>query len=633
MPGTSILKFKEIREACKREIRESASRAGYAVEEVEVTEPPDISLGDLSSPLPLRLSKKTKKDPYHIAIQLKGSIDAGKLNYIKSIEPHRNGYLNFWLDFPVFASDALREIIDSKLEKVINLGKGKRVSVEHTAVNPNKALHIGHVRNLVIGDSLARILTYTSHDVRVLNYIDDSGAQVADIIVGFIFLGIPDRVEGKKFDQYCGDEVYTRVNRMYETRPELKTKQTLVLKEIEKGDTEIARYTSEIVRRVLADQLKTCWRLGASYDLLNWETQILHSGMWEKIFSIMKEKGIVKYATEGENKGCWVMTDEETGAEKVLVRSDGTAVYVAKDIPYAAWKLGLVEDPFLYVEYAVQPSGRKLFSTSLTAGTKLDFSSETSITVIDVRQSYLQKIIVSVLSKLFGHDRKYIHRGYEVVSLSRETARTLGIESESQIVHMSGRKGTYINADMLIEKLKEKARSETLKRNPNEREEWVDRVSESIALSAIRYELVKQDPEKMIVFDLPSSLMLQGDTGPYLLYSYARACRILEKVTEGYELNHAGFSMMKESSEFQLVKQLSSFDIAVEKAVEFLSPSEIARYAHTICDTFNLFYEKTTVIHEEKAELRRARIALVLAFKIVLAKCLDLLGIPKEERI
>lgn len=628
------MKLREIQEICRRELKGAAERLGYTVEDVELGEPPDTSLGDISSALPLKIAKKAGKDPSEVASLIARSLSAEKLAYIAKIEPHKNGYINLWIDFPKFAVDSLKEIINSGLEGIVNIGKGKRVSIEHTAVNPNKALHVGHARNLVIGDCIARILRYTSHDVKVLNYIDDSGAQVADIIVGFMFLNMPVEVAGRKFDQYCGDEVYTKVNRMYEKDQSLRSKQAYILKEIEKGNTEIARYTSEIVKRVLADQLKTCWRLGASYDLLNWETQIIHSGMWEKVFNIMREKGIVSYVNQGENKGCWVMKEEETGIEKVLVRSDGTAVYVAKDIPYAAWKLGLIDDPFLYVEYSVQPDGRKLFSTSLEKGLKLDFTSEIAITVIDVRQSYLQRIIVSVLSKLFPKSgKKYIHRGYEVVSLSKETAKALGVTSEQEIVQMSGRKGAYINADILIEKLKEKARLETLKRNPEEKIEWVDKVSESIAISAIRYELARQDPEKMIVFDLEKALRLQGDTGPYLLYSYARACRILEKASAIYKLNPEGFSMMKDISEIKLVKQLSSFDFYVIKAVEFLSPSEIAHYALSICDTFNLFYEMTTVIHEEREELKLSRLALVYAFKIVLGKCLELLGIPKEERI
>jgi arginyl-tRNA synthetase len=632
MSGLVILKFKEVKEGCVESLRDAASSAGYTVKEIEISETPDPSLGDISSPLPIRIARMEKKQIREISSELLKHINENLPRYIKRAEAHERGYINFWIDFPRFASDGLGEIISSNLEGIINIGKGKRVSIEHTAVNPNKALHIGHARNLVIGDCLARILRYTSHQVNVLNYIDDSGAQVADLIVGFKFLGIPENSQ-KKFDQYCGDEVYTKVNSMYEKKPELREKQAYVLREIEKGDTEIARYTQEIVKRVLAEQLKTCWRLGASYDLLNWETHILHSGMWENIFKIMKDKGIVRYVTEGENKGCWVMR-EETGEEKVLVRSDGTAVYVAKDIPYAAWKLGLVNDPFRYVVYANQPDGSALYSTSLSEGIKLDFSSETAITVIDTRQSYLQQIIISVLDRLFpSSKRNYIHRGYEVVSLSKRTAETLGIHSSSEIVHMSGRRGTYINVDVLVDELKKRAILETSKRNPSEKEEWIEKVSESIAISAIRYELAKQDPEKMIVFDLASSLMLQGETGPYLLYTYARACRILEKANESHSLDTRGFEMMKEDSEIQLIKKLTSFDISVTRAVEFLSPSEVAHYALSICDIFNLFYERTTVIHEEKEELRRARIGLVLAFKIVLGKCLDLLGIPKEERI
>ena len=534
-----------------------------------------------------------------------------------------------------FVSDSVSAILAGDLGSVKE--KGEVVAIEHTNVNPNKALHIGHARNLVLGDSLVRVMRYMGHRVQALNYVDDSGAQVADIIVGFRFLGYPDAApEGVKYDTYCGDKVYTKVTKEYQTDPGLKEKQSFVLKEIEKGTGEVAEYAKGIVKKILAAQLSTCWRLGASYDLLNWESQIVHSGMWEKIFESLKKTGHVKFQTEGENKGTWVIPDPETGEEKVVVRSDGTAVYVAKDIPYAAWKVGVIGDPFAYEEYPVRQPGRVMYSTSLDGKkTKVRFGgADLAVSVIDTRQSYLQRIVSKVLDKLDpGSSRKYLHRSYEVVSLSKRTASQLGFEIDGDFAHMSGRKGLYVNADAVLDRLKDKARSETRRRNLSEPEGWVDDVAEAVAVAALRYELLKQDPDKMIVFDMDEALRFQGDTGPYLLYTYARARRILDKTEGKPKIDEKSAGMLTKPQELKLAKKMSMLDLSAEAAEEFLSPKEIARFSHDLAMAFNDFYESVPVNKEENAELRDARLALVDASSRVLAESMTLMGIPLRDRI
>ena len=303
-----------------------------------------------------------------IARELAETIDSSATwRLIGGVEAHDSGYVNFRTNWGLFASELLASMLKPE-GGVLDLdapGARKRVAIEHTNVNPNKALHIGHARNLVLGDSLVRTMKRLGHEVQTLNYIDDSGAQVADVIVGLKFLHLSDKApEGVKFDAYCGDVVYTKVNQVYERDPSLKEKQRLVLKEIEKGSGEISEYAEKIVSQILAAQLQTCWRLGARYDLLNWESHILKTGMWREVFEELKSKGIAVLETEGENAGCWVVKDKELGDDKVLVRSDGTVVYVAKDIPYAAWKIGLVGDQFSYRVYGTQPDGSTLWSTT-----------------------------------------------------------------------------------------------------------------------------------------------------------------------------------------------------------------------------------------------------------------------------
>ena len=631
------MKFREFEEEVEEVISQSCRDAGYRDIEIEVTLPPSDAYGDLASAVPIRIAKQTAGKPADIAVALasKAMEHAKKTRYVGGVSPHRSGYVNFSLNKPRFVSESIEEISHGGLGA--EEGGGERIAIEHTNVNPNKALHIGHARNLVLGDSLVRVMRYLGHKVQALNYVDDSGAQVADIIVGFKFLGLPDVAPaGVKYDIYCGDNIYTRVNQEYAKNPQLKEKQSLVLKEIESGTGEIAEYTRTIVMRILQAQLSTCWRLGASYDLLNWESQLVHSKMWERIFEELKKIGYVKFQDQGDNKGCWVIPDPETGEEKVVVRSDGTVVYVAKDIPYAAWKIGLVGDPFGYEVFSSEQPGEVLYTTTL-GGKKASVhfgGAQLAISVIDTRQSYLQRIVSKVLDKLHeGASRRYLHRSYEVVSLSKKTAAAIGFEIEGDFAHMSGRKGLYVNTDTMLEKLKEKAKVETRKRNLSESDQWVEGVAESVAVAALRYELLKQDPDKMIIFDIDEALQFQGDTGPYLLYTYARARRILDKTQGKPRISQSAAAKLDKRQEIQLAKKMSMLDMSAATAGEYLSPKEIARFAHELAVLFNDFYESVPVNKEPDAELRDARLALVDAASRVLAESMRLIGIPFKDRI
>jgi len=631
------MQFREFEKEARGAIKDALDTLGYPRIEPEVLVPSNPELGDLSCAVTLKLAKELGRPPAAIAEDLASAINsAGGGRLIDSVSAHSSGYLNFSLNWPEFAHATLGEAGSEK-------GKfgtdGKRLLIEHTNVNPNKALHIGHARNLVLGDSLVRVMKKLGNTVQAVNYIDDSGAQVADVIVGLRFEGFSDEPPaGVKFDVYCGDTVYTGVNRMYEKDPGLKEKQRLILQEMERGEGEIYEYAHRIVLRILADQLKTCWRLGARYDLLNWESDILATGMWKDLFEELKAKGIAVFETEGKNAGCWVVRDEELGDEKVLVRSDGTVVYVAKDIPYAAWKIGLISDPFRYAVYAVQPGGTTLWTT--TAGEGIADhpkfgDAEEAIVVIDVRQNRLQKIVSRVLELMEGTEsERYVHRGYEVVALSKRSAEALGMEiGDREFVQMQGRRGAYINTDTVLESLRMKATEETRKRNPEESGEWTENVAEKMSIAAFRFELLKQDPDKMIAFDIEASLELQGETGPYLLYSYARAKRILEKAGLAPNLTKETAGALNHAKEVELVKALSMFDMAVIEAGEYLNPKEVARYCHRISALFNEFYESVPVNSEPDEALKAARLALVDGFAVTLKEALGLIGIEALERM
>jgi len=294
------MQFREFEGEARQAITDALERLGYPRIEPEVLIPAKADLGDLSCAVALKLARELKSPPAAIAGDIAASINgAGGGRLIASVSPHPSGYLNFKLNWPEFAYSTVFEA--AKGTGAFG-GTGKNLLIEHTNVNPNKALHIGHARNLVLGDSLVRVMKKMGNSVQTVNYIDDSGAQVADVIVGLRFQGFSDEPPaGVKFDVYCGDVVYTGVNRMYEKDPGLKEKQRLVLQEIERGEGEVYEYAHRIVLRILADQLKTCWRLGARYDLLNWESHILATGMWKDLFETLKGKGIAVFEAEGKN--------------------------------------------------------------------------------------------------------------------------------------------------------------------------------------------------------------------------------------------------------------------------------------------------------------------------------------------
>lgn len=605
--------------------------AGYPEVVFDVSEPPRKEFGDLTCNVAFPLSKQLKKAPAKIAAELIEGLRSriGENSLIKAVEPHPAGHINFYANYAKLAPLTLSQVL-ARPEAYghLDAGQGRHVVIEHTSVNPNKALHVGHMRNVILGDTLYRIMKAASYKTTVLNYVDDSGLQVADIVIGFKFAGFPvEPPDERKFDQYCGDEVYVKVNQLYEKDPALADKRKLVLREIEEGKSELARFAAQITKRVLDEQLRTCWRMKVRYDILNFESQIVVSKMWSKAFELLKKEGLVKFEQEGKNKGCWVI-EAEGEEDKVVVRSDGTATYVAKDIPYAAWKLGLVDDPFFYKKYATQWDGSQLLATTLdSSAQKIGFKGgDRVITIIDSRQARLQRIISQVLGRMAGsHD--YQHLGYEAVTLSGATAKALGIDiGERQFMHMSGRKGIYVGADFVLDRLRAKAAEEVKARSPDFSSGQVDAIAEEIAISAIRYNMVKQDLDKIITFDINESMSLEGDTGPYLQYAYARSQRIIEK--SGMQVAaDTKFDLLTHEAEMSLIKEIAKLDLAVEDAAKSLSAKALARHAYVLATTFNLFYEKVPVLKEQNKEVLAARLALVGAFGVALKNALDILGI------
>ncbi|MFZ0183756.1 MAG: arginine--tRNA ligase [Nitrosotalea sp.] len=613
-------------------VKQTCARLGYPETEFDISEASRPEFGDVSCNIGFLLAKALKKRPFDIAQALADEYKKNSLKYVLEVSAHDSGYLNFVANYSVLTPKVIASSLLADYGKV-DLGKNAKTVIEHTSVNPNKALHVGHVRNIIIGDTMSRILQKACYDVSVLNYVDDSGLQVADIIVGFKYGGYSDKApEGQKFDHYCGDIVYVNITERYETDTHLAELRSDVLQELEKGTSEIAKFGDEITRRVLDEQLKTCWRLGATYDCLNFESQIIRSNLWAMVFEKMRSMGITTLENEGKNTGCWVIK-AESEEDKVLVRSNGTATYVAKDIPYAAWKLGILEDPFYYKHYTVQKTGRVLWQTSLDdKETKLNFRGDKVITVIDSRQSRLQKIITKIMSDFKSKPDSYIHLGYESVTLSPDTAKSLDLDTGGKSVQMSGRKGIYVSADYVLDVLSSRTFEETKKRNPELDEMSLVKIAEQVAIGALRYTMIKQDLDKIITFDMTESLSLEGDTGPYIQYAYARAMRILEKAGRD-PMFEANLDEMQTVYEKDLVKAIGKFDLQVEDAAKNLSPKVIAKYCYQLAVSFNTFYEHVKVLGAESDSLINSRLSLVHSFKETLGKALELLGIDAPSRM
>jgi len=628
------LTFKSIIDEVENNLHKILESLG--VSDISFTvEPAKSGFGDVSSNISFLLAKHLKKSPQEISKTLSEKYSQFNHTLVSKVESHPSGYLNFFANW-----EKLNQLIlsESNLDEFgsVDLGKNSTIVVEHTSVNPNKALHIGHIRNIIVGDTISRILEKSNYKVNVLNYVDDSGLQVADIIVGFRHLGISqDPPEGKKFDQYCGDDVYVKTTEKYEHDRSLEEIRKKVLKELEDGTSETAQFADEITDKVLENQLETCWNLGVTYDCLNYESQIIRSGLWSKIFEKLQTMNLIEFEKEGKNSGCWVIRGEGKEEDKVIVRSDGTATYIAKDIPYAAWKLGLLEDPFNYKKYKkVQTGSRTLWKTTLDGSneTKQDFAGNKVITVIDSRQTRLQKIITILLAKFKSQSDAYVHLGYESVTLSANTAKTLGLDTKGRQAQMSGRKGLYVNADSVYDLLKSKTTEETAKRNPEMNSSEIEKIAHQISVGTLRYEMIKQDLDKIIVFDLTKSLSLEGDTAPYIQYTHARATRIIEKSEQNPSMD-VDFSLLIDPNEVNLVRMIGLFDLQVRDAAKNLSPKVISRYCHDLAVAFNSFYERVKVLDLADKNLVKSRLCLVHSFKITIERALDLLGIVAPDRM
>jgi arginyl-tRNA synthetase len=647
----------------------AAARLQYNLSELPpfaVEVPPNRALGDLAVTLPFQLARTLKKPPRAIAQELAARI--GQLPGVARVDVAPNGFLNLFLDRSPFLLSRVRgEVAPERPDEA-------KTIVEHTAINPNKAAHIGHLRNAALGDTLVRVLRFRDTPIEIQNYIDDTGVQVADVIVGFRELegqsidGVRRIADSGRFDYYCWD-LYSRVTEWYEQDKSRLTIRAATLHDLEHGTGEAAAMGAFIVDRIVRTHLATMARLNIAYDLLTYEGDILRLKFWARAFEILKAQGAVFLRTEGRLAGCWVMKiDEdakgEEGAEaqsadaesaeaesreKVIVRSNGVVTYVGKDIANQFWKLGLLGKDFHYRRFAEQANGKTLWATTSTGGEAgaPPFGHAGRIyNVIDSRQMYLQALLKQALQTL-GHAREAensIHFSYEMVALSHATARELGYEGEAAaddkpFVEVSGRKGLGVKIDDLLDALMAKASAEVAKRNPEFSDAERAQTAARIAVAAIRYFMLKFSRGKLIVFDMEEALSFEGETGPYLQYAVVRANNIFGKLkereglTEAEVIPESGAFPADEDGLWALVLEAARLDEVVEQVVRSLEFSSLAKYAFGLAQVFNAFYHRSPILNEEDVDRKRWRAAGVVYFRSQLTRALDLMGIAVPARM
>jgi len=638
---------------------------------IVIETPPRRALGDLAVPVAFELARRLRKAPKVIAAELATAL--GPVEGIARIEAAPNGYLNFYLDRAAFTRQRL------EADDETPPASAGKVIVEHTAINPNKAAHIGHLRNATLGDTLVRALRYLGRRVEVQNYIDDTGVQVADVVVGFTTLEGRDLEAvraladdpGTRFDYYCWD-LYARVTEWYEQDAARLDTRAHALHAIEEGGNPLAEMGAFIADRIVRCHLKTMARMNVDYDLLTWEGDILRLHFWATAFEELKARGAVFLQTEGRLKGCWVMPiedgagddekaseadeDDAEQREKVIVRSNGTVTYVGKDIANQFWKFGLLGRDFHYRVFD-QRDGRALWATTSTpaadtAVSPPEFGKASAVfNVIDSRQSYLQQLLKQALASM-GFEREAEHSthfSYEMVALSHATARALGYEeadSDKPFVEVSGRKGLGVKADDLLDRLVVTAEGEVAKRNPELQPDEVRRTAESIAVAAVRYFLVKFSRGKVIAFDIDEALSFEGETGPYLQYAVVRANNILAKLRDRDGIDEAAIVARLGALDrvaiddgadadelWALILEATRLDEMVETAIRSLELSVLAKYAFGLAQAFNAFYHRQQILREERESARLWRAAGVLYVRRQLTRTLGLMGCSVPTRM
>ena len=657
----------------EREFEDGLRKAAQAIgatppEKIVVSYPPSAAQGDLASAICFEMARTARKPPRALAEALVAAYPAG--GAIHRVEAAGGGYVNAYFDRRACLPAWLLDPRAARAE-----GNDKTI-VEHTNINPNKAAHIGHLRNAVLGDTLVRSLRWLGRRVEVQNYIDDTGVQVADLVVGFRALrgeeldDVRSRyaetalaARGERFDYACWD-LYAEVTRFYEADAANLRHRRETLHAMESGGNPVAALAAHVAQRMVRHHLKTMDRLGIRYDLLPKESDILGHGFWKHAFARLKDAGAVHLVESGKSAGCWVMdlpgVEEGAGEDqKIIVRSDGTVTYVGKDIAYQLWKFGLLGRDFDYrpfdwgsaADYPLWETTR--VEDGVTPAPAFG-GGRTVINVIDTRQAYLQRVVALGLSRL-GHEEeagRSIHFSYEMVALTPAAVASMFpdyplTEEDRGKPHleMSGRRGLGVRADDLVDALIERARSEVRARHPGDAENDVAEIARRIAIGALRYYMLRFSRNRVVAFDLDAALAFEGETGPYLQYSVVRARNILAKLADRRGADEADAAWLARQADvtvltadevaavWEIPLQLSRVESACRQAVDALELAGLAKHAYILAQAFNSFYHRFPVAQEDDARVRSVRAAVTRLYHDGMLHLLGLMGIEVPDRM
>jgi arginyl-tRNA synthetase len=650
-----------------------------------IEQPPDLKLGEFALPVAFELARKLRKAPKIIAAEIAEFFnndaarwstlisDAGlrpNVNAVSRFEAAGAGYINVYMN----RSACAWVIADDLPSPAPNAGL--HVLVEHTSINPNKAAHIGHLRNAILGDAFVRILRANGQKVDVQNYIDNTGVQVADVVVGFLHLENKSLAEirnqikdfetnGAKYDYLCWD-VYAKVSQWYDAGSEEENKQRKSLRyatlhQIEAGGNETAEVAELISTAVLRRHLETMLRLDITYDFLPRESEILHLKFWDVAFELLKRSGVLYFETAGKNHGCWVMTRPDTGQgvrdigpegtdedAKVIVRSNGTVTYVGKDIAYHLWKFGLLGRDFGYKPFFQYPDHMCWISTEHGVEPHPHFGGAQAIyNVIDSRQSDPQANVIQALRGM-GHTAeadRYVHFSYEMVALTPRCAVELGYTVAPEdlarpYIEVSGRKGFGVKADDLIDKLIAATRKETDARQPDRPEAERQQIAEQIAIGALRYFMLKFTRGTVIAFDFKDALSFEGETGPYVQYAIVRIRNIFRKaettpeaaLADFAKLDQSALPLLNEADEIWAIwLRASKRSLTLEQCIATSEPAYVARHAFQLAQEFNNFYHRHHILTEEDPARKTLLLATAAVALRELITILSWLGIESPE--
>jgi arginyl-tRNA synthetase len=668
-----------------REALRGFIRAKYGLGDVNVVteQPPRIAMGEVATPVCFELAKRLKRAPRQIAQEIVAEI--GAVEGVTRWEVAGGGYVNAYLDRAAFF-DAL---IGPAPAEQPGAASGKTI-VEHTAINPNKAAHIGHLRNAVLGDTFVRLLRAAGQRVEVQNYIDNTGVQVADVVIGFLHLeqktladvrALAAGTGGQRFDYYCWD-LYARVTQWLEEDKTRGALRAATLQAIEQGAGVEAEMGEVIATAIMHCHLRTMERLGIEYDALPRESEILHLKFWDTAFEQLKSRGAIHLATTGKNAGCWVMRTDSTGEAKqaadaeaaasddeakIIVRSNGTVTYVGKDIAYQLWKLGLLGKEFQWQKFDRHPSGHDVWVSCAEDGdaSAPHFGGGKPVyTVIDSRQSYLQNVVAAGLRAL-GYTEQAehsVHFAYEMVALTPRCAAELGYEIASDEakrpwVEVSGRKGQGVKADDLLDRLEAAAQAEVDARHADAPEAERRAIAHAIAIGALRFYLLKYTRNTVVAFDFKDALSFEGETGPYCQYAVVRARNIFRKYAEqqmarasqgtprvmaamGVDMpviapegTRAILAAPEGDDLWELLLLAGSLETELQKALGAQEPAFVAKYAFGLAQAFNLFYHKHHILSEENETRQALLLALTGILERQLVRALEWLGIESPEKM